>query len=117
MANVDFDPYKRYGDMFQQITDYTDRLSRRVLIEPENIRPFGKRVKVIPGKGAGERSLVLAPVDGALQMSADEGIAEIGDTRLTATGPFQEVVFTPTIQRGRRTRRVTIRHLGDLFVG
>lgn len=117
----DGDPYQRYGGMYQEIREYTDRPPRRVVVNvtQEPIRPFDMEANILfldREAGEGTPSILLAPVDGRFQVVGDEAVAEIGDTRLVDFGPFQQVTIKPTIQGARRTRAITYRHAADLFV-
>lgn len=118
---VDGDPYQRYGGMLQEITTYTDRPPRRVVVDVTQtpIRPFGMNAKVLfPDQEADPKtpSLFLAPVDGRFQVTADEPVVEIGTARLVDFGPFQQVTIKPTIRGTRRKESITYRNAADLFL-
>ncbi len=115
------DPYQEYSGMYLEIKEYTDRLPRRVVVDPTQtpIRPFGMEVTILyPDQEAerGTSSMFLAPVDGRVQVTGDEQVAEIGDTRVVDFGPFQQVTITPTVRGARRTKPITYRQVADLFV-
>lgn len=118
---VDGDPYQRYCGMFQEIKQYTDRPTRRSIVDVTQtpIRPFGVEATILfPDQEAdrGTPSALLAPIDGRIQIMGDEAVAEIGDTRVVDFGPFQQVTITPITPGARRTRAITYRHVADLFV-
>lgn len=114
------DPYQRLSGMYLEIIEYTDRPTRRLVVNPAQtpIRPFGVDVRILFPDGeadVGTPSIFLFPVDGCYQVTADEDVAEAGNHLLAEFGPFQQVTIAPTIRGARRTKAITYRNLGDLF--